>query len=226
MKLSELIQRIKLQVPNMNLSGVSDTYLTTILNQACDYVNLLTKVYKGYTDFNIEADKRVYSLSTVCPTYLGTDKRGLFFKDSSDKWTDIYPKTEAWISEVYPDYLNSSSVAIPQWYYIDGDDLGFYPPPSTSKTNGARLYHLKKATPMTNNDHYPWSGSTTEITAFLALDDALIAYVRWKLSPAMGQVSDVDLRHREFVQECSKAARQIKRRLDLVNDSSFIMELA
>jgi len=225
MKLSDLIQRIKLQVPNMNQTGVSDTYLTTLLNQACNSVNLITKIYSTYTDFNIVADQREYSLSTNVPLYLGTDKRGLFFKDSDGNWQDIIPRTKAWISERYPDFLNSTSTAIPQWYWIDGDTLSFEAPPSTAYTNGARLYHLRKCGEMSSGDDYPFTGDTTEITAFIPLDDALIAYCRWKISPAFGTVTDQDMRELEFVKECQKGATQIKRSRDLTNDSAYRMQL-
>lgn len=220
MTLGDFIQRIKLQVPNLGQTGVTDAYLRTLINSAVDQVNLLAKVYSGYTDFNIEAEKRIYDLSDVVPLYLGKDKRGLFFKNSEDKWEDLIPKTEAWLAERYPDYLNATSVDLPEYYYITGDELGFYPPPSTSKTLGARLYHLKKATAMTNDAHYPFKGTTTEVTAFRPLNDAIIAYCRWKLSPAFGAVTDADLREREFLAECRKGAMQVRRSPDIMNDSS------
>lgn len=225
MTLAEFIQRIKLQVPNLGQTGVTDTYLKTLLNRAVDQVNLLTKVYAGYTDFNIEAEKRTYNLSSVAPLFLGRDKRGVFFKNRSDTWEDVIPKTEAWLSERYPDYLNSTAVELPEYYYIGGDEIGFYPQPSTSKALGARIYHLKKSNPMTNDAHYPFTGTTTEIGAFIPCDDAIISYVRWKLSPAFGAVSDVDLREREFINECRKAAMQVRRSPDIMNDSSAGMSV-
>ncbi|MEA2036129.1 MAG: hypothetical protein U9O94_01370 [Nanoarchaeota archaeon] len=223
MKLSELIIRVKLEVPNMNQTGLNDTEIAALLNQACDQVNLLTKVYKTYTDFNIVAEKRSYLMSEDVPTFLGTDKRGLFFKDSNNDWQDITPKTLGWISERYPDFLNASSAALPRWYWFDGDLLEFHEPPSTTKSSGARLYHLKKSGSMSGDDDYPFTGTSSQITAFLPLDDALIAYCKWKIAPAFGVVQDIDLRQRDFINECKKAAMQIKRRRDLTNDSSYRM---
>jgi len=92
MKLSELIERIRLQVPNVKQDGVPDTVLTTLLNQACDKVNQLTKVYSGHTEFDTVADQAEYLLSANVPTYLGTDKRGLYFLDADSKWQDPYQK--------------------------------------------------------------------------------------------------------------------------------------
>jgi hypothetical protein len=218
MTASEFVARIKLQAPNLGQSGVTDAYMISLLNTACNAVNALCKVYSGYTDFNIEANKRIYDLSTYVPTYLGRDKRGLFIKDADGNWNDVIPKSEAWLAERYPDYLNASSVELPEYYYIGGNELGFYPPPSTDRTEGARLYHLKKANPMTADGHYPFSGTTSEITAFIPLDDALLAWCRWKLSPAFGAVSDIDLRYREFLIECQKGAAQVRRSPDLMND--------
>lgn len=215
MKQSEFIQRIKLQAPNLGQTGITDPYLATLLNSGVDEVNLLCKVYKGYTDFTISADKRVYSLAESAPLYLGADKRGLFFKNTDGDWKKLIPKTEAWLSQKYQDYLNASSVALPTYYYLDGDDLGLYPPPSTTTALGARIYHLKKANPMASGDHYPFSGSATEIVALKPLDSAIISFVLWKINPAFGTNTDTDLRERDFISECRKSSAQIKRRPDL-----------
>jgi hypothetical protein len=78
---------------------------------------------------------------------------------------------------------------------------------------------------MSNDGHYPFSGTTTEITAFSPLYDALIAWCRWKLSPAYGAVTDVDIRYREFLLECQKGAAQIRRSPDLSHDSDYGIKL-
>jgi len=215
MKQSELLFRLKLQVPNVKESGMVDSEVVSLLNQGVDQVNLLAKVYKGYTDINIVANQQAYQLSSVAPTFLGTDDKPVYFLDSDSNWQKVYPKTKEWINKVYPNWLNAAAVAIPQWYWIEGDELGFYPKPSTSQASGARLFHLKKSTGMSNNDHYPFTGSGTEITAFIPLDDAIVAYAKWKLSPAVGAVTDSDLREREFLAECRKGAMQVRRRRDI-----------
>jgi hypothetical protein len=225
MILNDFIERLKLENPNLKASGVSDTYLTGLVNKACDQVNLICKVYAGSTDFNIEAEKRVYPLSTYVPLYLGRDKRGLYFLNSSSEWDKLIPKTEAWISQRYPNYLNADSVDVPTYYGIEGDELFFYPPPSTTTSSGGRLYHLKKAVAMTASTHYPYSGSTTEITALLPLDEAIIAYVNWKLKPAYGANTDIDLGERRFLAECRLAKGRIKSAPDLSVDADSGMSL-
>ncbi len=231
MTLSEFRQRLKLQVPNMNQNGVSDTFLDLLINQACDKANMIAKVYKGYTDFNIEADKRLYDFANYVPGFLGTDKRGVYFKDSNDDWEHIWPKTEKQLRRVYPNYLNATSVSVPNWYYFSDDDsekgpgVAFYPPPSTTKSSGGRIYHLKKANYMTAGSHYPFSGSNTELISLRPLDDAIVAYCVWKISPSFGAVTDKDLRKAEFIAECKDAARQIRRRQDVSGEPTNKMRI-
>lgn len=222
MKASEFEDRIRMEVPNFNDKGLTSLQLYKLLSQGVDQVNLLTKVYRGYTDFNIVAESGTYSLSTVAPTFLGMAKEGAYFKDSSDQWQIVYPKTRAWIAKLYPGWLNAASAALPRWYWVEGDEIGFYNKPSTSKTSGARIYHLKKGTVMTGADTYPFSG-VTESVDLIPLDDAIIAYVKMKLSPSFGKMTDVDLMRRDFLNECRKGARQVRRRPDLTIDSTYMM---
>lgn len=218
MKLSEFLFKIKYMVPNMSSIGMTDDQLATLITQGCDNVNMLAKIYFGYTDINVIANQASYSVSTVAPTYLGADKRGIYFKDSNNQWQKIYPKTISWLAQRFRDYLNAASSALPEYYAIDNDDLLFYPPPASTASAAARIYHLKKAGALTNNDHYPFTGTAVELTSLLPADDAIIAYVRWKLAPAFGQVSDLDLREREYLNEVRKARAQIRRRPDAVKD--------
>lgn len=226
MKLSEFIRRLKLTKPSLGQPGaVNDEYLTDLINEGCDQANLLVKAYKGFTDFNVSANVKLYALSSVVPLYLGRDKRGLFFKDDAGEWQKVTVRTEAWLAEYNQNYLNSQSVDIPQWYCIDGDELILEPAPEADQASGARLYHLKTATKMTQSGHYPYSGSATEIKALKPMDEAIIAYVDWKLSPTYGKVTDVDLGERAFISACRRASRSIKRAPDLSQSSDNRMRL-
>lgn len=221
MKQSQFLNRLKLQIPNIKETGYTDSQLVELINEGVDQVNLLAKVYQTFTDFDVVADQQIYELSTIAPTFLGAVKKRAYLLDDNSEWQPILPKTKDWIENKYRQWLNAESVSLPNWYWIEGDELGFYPPPDIAVTDGGRLFHLKKSTPMSSDDHYPWTGSATQITAFIPLDDAIIAYARWKLSPAFGAVSDVDLREKEFIKECAKGAKQVKRRPDLTSDSAY-----
>jgi len=222
MKLSRLIARVKVECPN--IGTINDDEITAILNEGCDDINARIKIYKTYTDFNIVAEQQTYELSLVIPNYLCMDKKSVFLQDDSGNWQIVYPKTKDWISQVYPNWMNASS-GFPKWYWLEGDEIGFHNKPDTSVTNGGRVFHLKKRVDMSNNDHYPWIGSTRELTAFRPADGALIAYAKWKLSPAVGAVTDADLRYREYLGECRKAAKQIKGRPDISTDTSFSVKI-
>lgn len=225
MKLSRFLTRLKIAIPNLKETGATDDDLAAILNEAVDEVNLLAKVYKGYTDFNIIADQSIYQLSVIAPRYLGIDKKRVYLKNSNGDWKYVDPKTKDWLEKIYPDYLNASSVSLPQWYWVEGDELGFHQPPSTAYLSGGRIYHLLKRVDMVNADSYPFSGGLVEITALKPLDDAILAYARWKLAPAIGAVTDADLRWKEFLLEVKRGCKQINRRLDIANASTFQMNI-
>jgi len=214
MKLSEFRTRIKLALPNIGQLGITASDLTNLINQAVNNVNLIVGVYVGSTDFDVVANQKEYDLSVVAPLFLGRDKRGVFFK-SSGQWQKIEPRSAANIAEFNPNFLNSTSVPIPQNYYINGHIFGLEPAADTSQTKGIRLYHLMRATDMVNDDHYPFTGSTTQISALLPLDDAIIAWCKWRIAPAYGTVTDVDLKEREFLAACYRAERQIKKSPDI-----------
>lgn len=223
MKLSELLVRVNLAVPNIKTTGISDDEITTLLNQACDEVNLLGKFYQGYTDFDIVSGTFIYNLSTVCPNYLGMSKKPLLIKDGDRNWTQIIPKTAFWIESFIPNWRDASSADIAQYYWIEGDELGIYPPIDEARTDSGRLYHLKKATAMSNNDHYPWSGATTEISAFKPLDHALIAFCMWKLGATLNEKTQERYSWEEFLKEVQRGMRQVLRRPDLTSDPGYVM---
>lgn len=227
MKLSRFIERLKSEVPSIASLGSGDltTLLPAIINEGVEKVNELTKVWKGYVDINIVAEQQIYQFSVVDPLFMGMDKPGVFFKDSNGSWQTVYPKTLTWLAKRYPGFLNAESAAMPRWYWQDGDDLGFYPKPDASQSAGARIYRIKKPTAMGNNDHYPFSGNAVEIIALKPLDDAILAYARWKLAPAFGKVTDVDMRRREFLDEVRRGIKNIRRRPDLTSDSGYGMDL-
>lgn len=217
MKLSEFRARLKLALPNLGQAGLTPADLTSLINQACNQANLIIKAYVGYTDFNVVANQREYDLSVVAPRFIGRDKRGLFFKVSGE-WQKIDPRTESYLSEFNEDYLNSTSTTVPDNYYISGQKLGFDPPANADQVNGIRLYHLMRSVDMVNDDHYPFSGSTSEIPALLPMDNAIIAWCKWQIAPAYGSATDVDLKEREFLAACMRAERQIKSMPDVTID--------
>lgn len=225
MKRSRFLFRINSEVPNLKESGITEDDLTALLNEGVDKTNIETGVYQTVTTFASVAEQQIYQLSVVAPTFLGPVKKRLRFLDSNGDWQWVYPKTLEWIEKNYRDYLNADSSPLPQWYWIEGDDLGIHPKADASTSNAIRLPHLKKATGMSGNDTYPWTGTSVELTALLPLDDAIIAYVKWKLSPSIGAVTDLDLREAEFLKQCRLGAKKIKRRPDITSEQGYRLRI-
>lgn len=221
MKLSQFRFNIKLQVPGITNTGISDSDLDNLINEGVDDANLLTKVYKGYTDFTLEADTFIFALSEKVPLWLGADKGGLWIQDANGVLKRIFPKTPEWLNQRIENWRSASSGSQSQYYATDGDDLIIYPP--LNEDRAARIYHLKKATPMDNDDNYPWTNTATEITALRPMDDAVIAYVRWKMKNALGKDQAGGLTMEEYHLEASKRAKQVRRRPDLTTDSQYGM---
>jgi len=226
MKLSELIVRVKLDVPSIGVTGMTNVQLTVLLNQGCDEVNLIAKIYKGYTDFDTVANQEEYALSVVAPKYLGISKAGVWVKDANGNLSEVFPRTEDYMNEFIPNWRSISGASFPEWYWQDVDIVRFYPVINTATTAGVRIYHLKKSNPMSNDDHYPWSGDTVEIGALRPMDDTLIDFVRWKLSPAKGEGEGKESYTREdFLMTVRRAAQQVKRRPDLTIDHDYRIRL-
>jgi len=214
MKLSDLKQRCKLKLVNLGQTGITDDYLTELLNQACDRCNGIGKFYTKTSYFDSLEDVAEYAISENIPDFLGIENVSIYFKLSSGEWKEVYGKTKQYIQRIFPDFINAASVTQPQYYYIDGDRLNFYPPPDTARTDAFRVEHLRTANLMSSDDHFPFSGSTVEITAFRPMDEALIAFVGWKAKPQYGTVADTDMGEDGFLKAVRKAKRQIKRRPD------------
>lgn len=214
MNLADLKQRCKLKLPNLGQTGVTEEYLTELLNQAVDRCNEVAKIYTKKSYFNIVANQATYLLSENVAEYLGLISTPLYFLTSSGAWKKVYPKTKAFIERTFEDFLNAESVDLPQYYYVNGDELVLYPPPNTSRDDGAMLEHLRTGSPMSNDNHFPFTGSETEITAFRPMDEGLVAFVKWQVEPSYGKVSDTDLGEQRFNSEVRKAKRKIKRRPD------------
>jgi len=87
----------------------------------------------------------------------------------------------------------------PRRYVLTKESLIIHPYPNTGLSDGFWAYFTKQPTDMTSGDHFPFTGSTTEIKSLSVLDDAIIDYARWKLAWPLakdqrGVLSEVDFR--------------------------------
>lgn len=218
MKLSDYLTRCKVKIPAVKASGLVDADLTNIINEAVVETNLITKVYRGYTNFNIVKNLSVYPLSQYAPTFQQIVTAGLWVTTTGlvTDMVRVIPRTEEWLNKRLPSWRSSQSSTLAQYYYQSADNLVVYPPMNANIVNGARLHHTLIPTSMAG-DAYPFTGTGVEITALRPLDKAIIEYVRWVLDPALALVNGEDQGYARFISFCQIAMRQINAKPDAMN---------
>ena len=222
MTLGELVLRVRRQLPAATVESIPDSTIWGELNIGVNYVNRKAQVYQGYTEFSFVLEQQIYSISDIAPNYLGIVKSGIWWKDDSDTFKYRIATTRRWLDSKIPNWRDASS-GVPFWYWIDGDELGFYVKPSTAWT--CRIYHLMKAVSMDNANNYPWKNTTTEVTSLQPLDDAIVSYAIWKLSAAVGKDSNATPEEALFLREIQKGMQEIRRRKDLTSDVDAFMRM-
>lgn len=218
MIIGDFLTRCKVKIPSVKITGLSDADLTSIINEAVTQVNLITKVYRGYTNFNIVANQVTYPLSQYVPLFQQMVTAGLWVTTTGlvTDMVRVIPRTEEWLNKRLPSWRSALPSTLAQYYYQSADNLVVYPPMSANIVNGARLHHTILPTPM-GGDTYPFTGTNVEITALRPLDNAIIEYVRWTLDPALALVNGEDQGYMRFVSFCSTAMKQIKAKPDAIN---------
>jgi len=223
MTLGEMIERVRRQLPSATVESVSDAIITSELNVAVNKTNIITRVYKGYKDFTLTVNKQTYSLLTdVDSNYIGREKRGVVYYNASSESSLLIPKTAKWLDLSIPNWRDASA-SEPQYYYIDADDLVLYPKPSVANT--LRVHFVKKATAMDDNDNYPWFNLPTGSGVLESLDDAIVAYAVWKLSPAVGKEAQKPSLEDEFLRYCQMGKTQINKAPDLTSDDDYEIKI-
>lgn len=227
MNLTNLRKRFRLHVPSAKVSSVSDDRVDLLLNEGVNEVNLIAQVYKTPNDnpseFTSVVGKQVYKFSEEITDYLGISKGGVWITDDNGNYFELIPKTKEWFDDHLDNYWDNSN-AIPQYYYIDGDDLVFDSPFSAART--VRIYHLKLATDMDNGNNFPWTNTTTEITAFRPLDKAIVAYAVWQIQPSLGKSAQIQQKEIEFNRAIQLGMRRVRRRRDFTSHESTRMTFA
>lgn len=216
MNCGEMLNRLRRAIPSLTVESASDDVLRGELNIAVNEVNRWAQAYTGYTEFNFVPEQQLYPISQYVPRYLGITKSGVWWQDASSTFQYRIAKTMRWLDLTIPNWRDAPS-GQPFWYFIDGNNIGFYQKPSTAYK--VRVHHLMKAIPMDNNNNYPWENTTTELTALQPLDDAIVAFARFRLSPAVGKEGNENPIWQEYLREINKAMQQIRRRKDLTSDA-------
>jgi hypothetical protein len=203
-------------IPGAKLQVISDPVLDLVLNEGVKDIASYTACLKANKKFNVVAGQPEYVLSTEISDYLTVDKPGLWW-DNGTKWVPVWPRTLKYLDENTPNWRDMEN-GVPRDYSIDGDILTVSPPPETALDNGFWLYYGKQPTPMTANEHYPFSGSTTELTHLSIFDFAIIAFAKWKIEPILNKDQDANLSMQEYYRVREEKFTQFKQRKDVANN--------
>lgn len=218
MNRGDLRTRCQLKIPNIKTSGVTPDALNSLINEAVEQVNLLAKVYRGYTDFNIVANQAQYQLSIIAPTFQQMVTAGLWVRNSSTgKLLRVIPRTVEWFNKRLPTWRDATPTNISQYYYREGDDLMLYPAMNANQVAGGRIHHTFIPATMNQDSNFPFSGTDKEITSFQPLDRAIVEYVRCELDPSLNQITGEEMRYPSFVNLVNLGMRQIKAKGDAMN---------
>lgn len=208
---------IRAFVPAAKIAVIPNILLDVLINQAVADVNIRTAAYRGGAKFNVVAEQRNYSLSTVLPEFLAFANGGLWWNAgsaSSPAWRKLDPLKRESLNSQFPQWMNEDSNS-PLRYVHEGDNLQVDPMPNTSLDSGFWSFHVKKAVAMTDAAHYPFSGSSVEIAALKVLDDPIVDYVRWKLKHPLGDQQEGIISEKDYDKSVAEKAQLLYRRLDI-----------
>lgn len=205
-------------VPGAKISVITNTILNLLINKGVDDVNEAGSLYPGDKKFDITADTADYNLNTILGDFLELDKPGIWWNEgtaASPNWIQLRPTTIKHLDEFKRNWRDGGSED-PFNYFVRGSTLTLEPKPDTTLTEGLWAYYIKTATVMTAGTQYPFSGSTTEITWLRPVDDAIIDYVRWKLSRPLGKTATGVITRKEYEETRDEKISLIGRRRDIL----------
>lgn len=211
---STLRTQARLLIPEINSTDALDnTDLDTVLNMAAKEMLEKTDGYPTSTIFNGVADTLEYSITTYISTFGKLHEEGLWWYDSGNsKWLQLTAKTRNTLSDEYPTW-RTADAGNPRVYAVDGDLLIICPKLSANQTNAFKLYHYARSTDMSADSHYPFTGSTTELSTLATHELALFDYVKAIVKPMFGQDGASHLN--VFYQKCNDIKKKLSSRPDL-----------
>lgn len=201
-------------LPGMKSKTMKNNILELIINQAVDDINAYVGALNTNKKFNVTAESGEIILSTAIGDYLRPDKPGLFWNDGSN-WRRLYPRTRKYLDRRYP-YWRDDSSGDPLRYFIENNILTLHPAPDTTLSEGLWLHYIQKATPMTNDEHYPFSGSAVEYAHLSIFDDAILEYAEWKItSKILNKKAQALVLKKDYKEEREEKMRLLGQRPDI-----------
>lgn len=222
MTLENLRKFARLYVPGGKENKIPDDIVDLTLNKGAEVISIITRCLATNKTFNVEAEENTYSLTSSVTRFGCIEKSGLWWNSGdadSPNWKRLKPRTLRWLDKNRTNWRDEDS-GDPIFYVQEGDNLIITPTPDTDLDDGFKLYFAQKAPSMTQDDHYAFSGSTTEIARLAIFDEAILRYWEWKAYKMLGQKSPKDLQEakQDFKNEVAEAQYYLDRRPDIVAD--------
>jgi len=201
MNLDNFRTLLRAYVPGAKISVINNTILNLLINKGCDDVNSFGRLMPTDKQFDVEAEKMDYNILTdVADDFSSMDKPGIWWNAGTTavpNWIQLNPVTEKWLDRFHTNWREESS-SDPKYYVYKDGEIKIFPKGDTALTNGLWIYYIKTADYMTLGTHYPFTGSTSELTHLRDMDDPIIDYVRWKLSRPLGKTAVGVLTKQEY----------------------------
>jgi len=190
---SELRTLIRL-APEIDTTTLSNTDCNTLLDKAQIDLALLGRAIPRNEKVNLVANQAEYVVSGASPVLtdngflaLDPEEGGVLYFDGTD-WRGprlgFEPVTREWLDANYPGWRSLSADTTHLYWYLGTKEdnasdtvIGLVPKPSASATDRLWVHYLSRGTLMTDDAHYPWTGSTTELRHLTPYDMLLVHYV-------------------------------------------------
>lgn len=224
MTLLQLRTLVRAFVPGAKIAVVTDAVLDLLINKATDDLNEFGLLLESSASFDIVANQSQYNFSDIAPDFYKMDKTGIEWNqvdNTNPDWKEIRPVNKLWLRKYRPNW-RTESAGSPEVYWADQNAIYLIAKPEDSLTDGGIINYIAKSIYMTDSGHYPFSGSTTEITALRGLDDAIIDYCRWKLTAVLGKVEVAGLiSQKEYTEQRREKINLVKSRIDIMSDRNY-----
>lgn len=189
---AELMTLFRL-APEADSTTLSDANLRIILARGAVDLSLKGRALPKNEKVNLVANSREHVVSGASPVLSGDDflsidllGGGVLFYDGS-RWVgppEFMPKTREWLDLNDPDWrTRSATTATPSYWFLDTAEnnsanlvVGLSETPSANQTDYLWIHFLARGVLPTDDTHYFWTGSTTQLVHLEPYEMLLVYY--------------------------------------------------
>jgi len=220
---ADMITFSRLIIPEISSTDViSDANLLIILNRGCNEFIKETDGIPTSALFDLVTNLEEYSLTTYVSDYSKMRKEGIWIYNSQNsKWQELDAWTLVDIANKFPTWL-SMSAGLPLRYTQEGNIITLNPKASSTYagTDYLKIFYYARSVDMSNNSHYPFSGTTTQYTHLAEYEEVPIEYVRYRVKQMLGMNAAAEEAKQVFYLKCADIKRDLKYRADLIRKTT------